>query len=44
MNNAYTKAGTYEYTIKEVKGNLGGVTYDETTHNAVVTVKDGRGQ
>jgi pilin isopeptide linkage protein len=42
---AYTKAGTYEYTIKEVKGNLGGVTYDETTHNAVVTVKDnGKGK
>ncbi|MBQ6439197.1 MAG: VWA domain-containing protein, partial [Mogibacterium sp.] len=40
----YTKAGTYEYTIKEVVPTgddaLGGVTYDTTEHTAVVTVVD----
>ena len=32
----YDKTGTYTYTIKETKGSLGGVTYDE--HEATVTV------
>ena len=36
----YDKAGTYKYTINEVKGDLGGVTYDSTTKNVTVTVKD----
>ena len=33
----YTKAGTYEYTVKEAKGDMPGVSYD--THEAKVTVK-----
>ena len=36
----YTEPGTYNYTISEIKENLGGVTYDETVHNVVVTVVD----
>ena len=36
----FTKVGTYKYTISEVKGNLGGVTYDETTYTMTVTVTD----
>ncbi len=36
----YTAAGTYKYTISEVKGNLGGVTYDETVYTVTVTVSD----
>ena len=36
----YDKAGTYEYTITEVKGNLGGVTYSDHTVKATVTVWD----
>ena len=34
----YEKAGTYEYTITEEKGDEDGVTYDTTPHTAVVTV------
>ena len=34
----YGKAGTYEYTITEVNDGADGVTYDVTSHNAVVTV------
>ena len=34
----YEKAGTYEYTITEEKGDADGVTYDTTAHTAVVTV------
>ena len=40
----YDEAGTYEYTISEVKGNAANVTYD--THEAKVTVTvtdDGKG-
>ena len=35
---SFTKAGTYTYTLKEVKGSQAGVTYDETEHTAIVTV------
>ncbi|MDO4833763.1 MAG: FctA domain-containing protein [Bacillota bacterium] len=34
----YDKAGTYEYTIKETKGSLDGVTYDTSEHTATVKV------
>ena len=34
----YEKAGVYEYTITEEKGDADGVTYDTTAHAAVVTV------
>ena len=34
----YTEAGTYEYKITEAAGDLGGVTYDEGTVKAIVTV------
>ena len=34
----YTKAGTYNYTVKETKGNTAGMTYDETSYEIVVTV------
>lgn len=37
---SYDKAGTYNYTIKEVKGSTAGFTYDETVHTVVVTVTD----
>ena len=36
----YTTAGTYTYTVSEVKGSLGGVEYDENTYPVTVTVKD----
>ena len=36
----YAKAGTYNYTITEVQGDQGGVTYDETEHSAKVVVED----
>lgn len=34
----YTKAGTYKYTISEIKGHLAGVTYDGATIEATVKV------
>ncbi|MBO5461632.1 MAG: VWA domain-containing protein [Ruminococcus sp.] len=34
----YTKAGTYEYEITEVKGDLAGIKYDEGTVKATVEV------
>ena len=37
---SYDKAGTYTYTIKEVKGSTSGFTYDETVHTVVVNVTD----
>ncbi|MBP3305021.1 MAG: VWA domain-containing protein, partial [Oscillospiraceae bacterium] len=37
----YAEAGTYTYTVSEVKGNLGGVAYDKTVYTVVVTVTDG---
>ncbi|WP_193316224.1 Spy0128 family protein [Bifidobacterium cebidarum] len=36
----YSKPGTYAYTVREVAGNLGGVTYDDTVYAATVTVVD----
>lgn len=40
----YSKAGTYRYTLSEVKGTESGVTYDETTYAVAVAVEgDGEG-
>ena len=36
----YTKAGTYTYTVKEVKGDNTGVTYDDHTATVTVNVTD----
>ena len=36
----FDAAGTYTYTVSEEIGSLGGVTYDETIHNVVITVAD----
>lgn len=36
----FDKAGTYEYTIREVAGSASGVEYDRTKHKVVVTVTD----
>ncbi len=36
----YDKAGVYHYVVKEVPGNLSGVTYDTTEYHITVTVKD----
>ena len=36
----YDKAGTYEYTIKETKGDAAGYQYDETEYKVKVTVED----
>ena len=42
---AYGDPGTYEYTISEVKGDAGGVTYDDTTYAVkVVVTDDGQGK
>ena len=41
---SYDKVGTYEYTVTEVKGDHGGVTYDTSTVNITVEVKDEAGQ
>ncbi len=41
----FDKPGTYNYIIKEVKGQLGGVTYDEAERNVVIKVTDnGKGE
>lgn len=41
---AYDQAGTYEYTISEVKGDAEGVTYDGTTYAVrVVATDNGKG-
>ena len=41
----YTKPGEHTFTLHEVKGNAGGVTYDETVHTIVTTIADnGKGQ
>ena len=34
----YSKAGTYHYVVKEEKGSLGGVTYDDSEYRVTVTV------
>ena len=42
---SYTKTGTYDYTLSEVHGDRGGITYDATKHHVKVTVTDnGEGQ
>ena len=42
---SYTKTGVYDYTLSEVQGDRGGVTYDATKHHVTVTVTDnGEGQ
>ena len=41
----FSKAGTYTYIVKESKGSLGGVTYDETEHEVTIDVVDnGKGE
>lgn len=41
----YTKTGVYDYTLSEVHGDKGGITYDATKHHVTVTVTDnGEGQ
>lgn len=42
---SYTKTGVYDYTLSEVRGDKGGITYDATKHHVKVTVTDnGEGQ
>ena len=42
---SYKKTGVYDYTLSEVHGDRGGVTYDATKHHVKVTVTDnGEGQ
>lgn len=42
---SYTKTGVYDYTLSEVQGDRGGITYDATKHHVTVTVTDnGEGQ
>lgn len=36
----FDKAGTYEYTVKELKGEKYGITYDQNAYNVKVEVKD----
>ena len=36
----YSEAGTYQYTLSEVKGGETGVTYDETAYAVTVVVED----
>ena len=36
----YDKSGTHIYTLHEVKGNAGGVTYDDTTYTIETTITD----
>lgn len=36
----YDKVGTYKYTVKEVAGDLAGVTYDKAEHEITVVVTD----
>lgn len=41
----YTEIGQHIYTLCEVKGNAGGITYDGTTYTIVTTISDnGKGQ
>lgn len=42
---SYKKTGVYDYTLSEVQGDKGGITYDATKHHVTVTVTDnGEGQ
>ena len=36
----YTEIGQHTYTLHEVKGNAGGITYDDTVHTIVTTISD----
>ena len=36
----YTKAGKHKYTLREVKGNAGGITYDGKTYTIETTITD----
>ena len=36
----YTKAGTHTYTLREVKGDAGGITYDGKTYTIETTITD----
>ena len=41
----YTEIGQHTYTLREVKGNAGGITYDENVYTIVTTIADnGKGQ
>lgn len=41
----YTKPGTHVYTVREVQGDVAGVTYDTETYTVTVNVEDnGKGQ
>ena len=41
----YTEIGQHAYTLREVKGNAGGITYDENVYTIVTTIADnGKGQ
>ena len=41
----YKKAGKHKYTLREVKGGAGGVTYDDTTYTIETTITDnGKGE
>ena len=41
----YTEIGQHIYTLREVKGNAGGVAYDKTVYTVVTTIADnGKGQ
>ena len=41
----YTEIGQHMYTLREVKGNAGGIAYDKTVYTVVTTIADnGKGQ
>lgn len=41
----YTEIGQHIYTLREVEGNAGGITYDKTVYTVVTTIADnGKGQ
>lgn len=41
----YTEIGQHTYMLREVKGDAGGITYDDTTYTIVTTIADnGKGQ
>ncbi|MDF9867438.1 pilin isopeptide linkage protein, partial [Bacilli bacterium PM5-3] len=40
LNYSLSDVGTHNYTVKEVKGSLGGITYDTTVHDISVVVSD----
>ncbi len=42
-NVSYDEVGTYKYAVVEADGDLGGVTYDESRFDIIVTVKDNNG-